>query len=72
MWAIFRAVVAAGDTLPFSSATREAFFRAQWFGDSGKSWVALLGTTLIVMYRLGANFPGLGSHVASATYLVSP
>lgn len=24
------------------------------------------------MYRYGANYPGLGSHVASATYLVRP
>ena len=72
MWAIFQAVVATGDTLPFSSATSEEFFRAQWLGDSGESQVALLGTTLAGMYKLGANLPGLGSHVASATYLVSP
>ena len=72
MWSIFQAVVATGDTLPFSSATSDGFFRAQWLGDSGQSFVALLGTTLVGMYKFGANLPGLGSHVASATYLVDP
>jgi ribosomal protein S18 acetylase RimI-like enzyme len=72
MWAIFQTVVATGDTLPFSSATSDEFFRAQWLGDSGKSFVALLGTTLCGMYKFGPNLPGLGSHVASATYLVGP
>ena len=72
MWAIFQAVVATGDTLPFSCTTSDEFFRAQWLGDSGQSFVAFVGTTLAGMYKLGANLPGLGSHVASATYLVNP
>lgn len=72
MWAIFQAVVATGDTLPFSSATSDEFFRAQWLGDSGESFVAQVGTALCGMYKFGANLPGFGSHVASATYLVSP
>lgn len=72
MWAIFQAVVATGDALPFTSTTSDEFFRAQWLGDSGESFVALSGTTLSGMYKLGANLPGLGSHVASATYLVNP
>src|SRR5687768_15178274 len=73
MWAIFQAVVATGDTLPFASATGDEFFRAQWLaGHGGESFVALLGTTPCGMYKYGPNLPGLGSHVASATYLVGP
>lgn len=72
MWAIFAAVVATGDTLPFTSATSPEFFRAQWLGDSGMSFVAAEDASVLGMYKLGANLPGLGSHIASATYLVSP
>ena len=72
MWAIFQSVVATGDTLPFSSATSDDFFRAQWLGHGGGSFVVSLGTTLCGMYKFGPNLPGLGSHVASATYLVRP
>ena len=40
MWAIFRAVVATGDTLPFPDDTDEDAFRAQWFGGAQSSYVA--------------------------------
>lgn len=72
MWPLFHAIVDKGDTLPFTSDTDPGFFRAQWLGDSGMSFVAATGATVQGMYKLGANLPGLGSHVASATYLVAP
>ena len=72
MWNIFQSVVATGDTLPFDGNTSEDFFRAQWMGDDNNSYVALENTDVLGMYKTEANYPGLGNHVASATYLVSP
>ena len=72
MWLIFQAVVATGDTLPFANATDKDVFRMQWFGAEETAYLALVGSRVCGMYKLGANYPDLGSHVASATYLVSP
>jgi ribosomal protein S18 acetylase RimI-like enzyme len=72
MLVIFQAVVATGDTLPFANATDEDVFRMQWFGAGEIAYVASVGARVCGMYKFGANYPDLGSHVASATYLVSP
>jgi len=70
MWAIFLSVVASGDTLPFTDEFDRESFQRQWF-DAQASYVAVAGSQVVGMYKMGANYPGLGSHVASATYLVS-
>lgn len=71
MWRIFREVIAAGDALPFAEDFDVDTFRSHWFG-SHRSRVAILGDGIVGMYKMGANHPGRGSHVASATYLVDP
>lgn len=71
MWRIFQEVIAAGDALPFSDDFDVSTFQAHWFGPQ-PSYVATNDDGVVGMYRMGANYPGLGSHVASATYLVSP
>lgn len=71
MWRICRAVIAVGDGLPFSGDFDWDTFRSHWFG-SHCAFVAATETDILGMYKFGANYPGLGSHVASATYLVSP
>ncbi|MFC6633680.1 GNAT family N-acetyltransferase [Microbulbifer taiwanensis] len=72
MWGIFRAVTATGDTLPFADTMDRDTFRAHWFGPGQVTCVAEEDVHLLGMYKLGANYPDLGSHVASATYLVRP
>jgi len=37
-----------------------------------KAYVASTGAGICGMYKLGANYPGRGGHVASATYVVAP
>ena len=71
MWDIFRSVVAAGDALPFSDDFDRETFHSHWVG-AHNSYVAVDGSKVLGMYKLGANYPGRGSHVASATYLVGP
>lgn len=72
IWSIFQAVVAKGDTYVFSpQATREDA-RDYWFGPGVRSYVAEEDGTILGMYKLIANQRDLGSHVANASFMVSP
>lgn len=71
MWDIFRSVIAGGDALPFSDDFPRETFCEHWIAPQA-SHVAVTEAGVVGMYKAGANYPGLGSHVASATYVVSP
>ncbi|MFL6957405.1 GNAT family N-acetyltransferase [Nocardiopsis yanglingensis] len=71
MWAIFKAAIAAGDALPFGRTFEAETFRSHWFGLQTAD-VAVLEDRVVGMYKMGANYPDLGAHVASATYVVDP
>ena len=71
MWAIFQSVIATGDTLPFADGFDLETFKSHWLGTQ-HSCVAVVSSNVLGMYKSGANYPDLGSHVASATYVVSP
>ena len=71
MWVIFQSVIAAGDALPFSDGFERDTFRLHWF-TSQISYVAESEAGVVGMYKMGANYPDLGSHIATATYAVSP
>lgn len=71
MWAIFSAAIATEDALPFAGTFEAGTFRSHWFGLQ-PAYVAILEGRVVGMYRMGANFPDLGAHVASATYVVDP
>ena len=72
MWSIFQAVVATGDTYVFSPTTRRQDGHAYWFGPGTTSFVAIEGLTTLGMYKFRANQRDLGSHVANASFMVSP
>ena len=71
MWDIFQAAIAAGDALPFSNELSVDTFRTHWF-TTQTAYVAAIEGNVVGMYKMGANYPDLGSHVASATYAVHP
>jgi GNAT superfamily N-acetyltransferase len=74
VWPIIEAVVRAGDTFPYPTDLTERDARPLWLdnGPGGRTTVALgedacvLGTA-----KMGRNRPGPGSHVATASYMVS-
>ena len=72
MWSIFQAVVATGDTYAFSPTTSRQDCHAYWFGPGMTSFVATEGLRILGMYKLRANQRDLGSHVANASFMVSP
>lgn len=73
LWEIFHAHVAAGETYPFDSDTPRAACDAYWLGSGIASFAAVAGDGRVRgMYRLVPNQAGRGSHVANASYMVSP
>lgn len=71
MWAIFQAAIATEDALPFAGTFEAGTFRSHWFGVQ-PALAAVLEGRVAGMYKMGANYPDLGAHVASATYVVDP
>ena len=72
MWAIFRAVVATESTYAFAPDTPREEARDYWLGRGVRCFVAQDGGRVVGMYKLVANQPGLGSHVANASFMVDP
>ncbi|WP_185748427.1 GNAT family N-acetyltransferase [Herbaspirillum sp. SJZ107] len=70
MLSLLRSVTIEGDTLPFTSGVDSDLIDTQWFGASG-CVLAYSHDQLVAMYRYGANMPGRGTHIATATFLVA-
>ncbi|WP_298598302.1 GNAT family N-acetyltransferase [Zoogloea sp.] len=73
MWPIFQAVVASGSTYVFAPDTGRDDAFAYWFGPGVVAHVAEdEGGGIVGMYKLIANQRDLGSHVANASFMISP
>ncbi len=72
MWPIFQAVVATETTYVFAPDTRREDALLYWFGPGVASYVAEVEGRIVAMYKLVANQPGLGAHVANASFMVDP
>jgi len=70
MLVLLRSVTTEGDTLPFQNGIDDDFIDSQWLGAFG-CVLACRDDLLLGMYRYGANMPGRGSHIATATFLVA-
>jgi L-amino acid N-acyltransferase YncA len=71
MWSIFRDIIATGDTYPFASDTPRADALAYWLGPGVASYVVEAEGRVVGMYKIVRNQPGLGSHVANASFMVA-
>ena len=72
IWAIFRAVVGAGETYAYDPDTTEEAARALWTGPPATAYVAVTGEGVVGTYLIKPNQPGLGAHVANAGFMVAP
>jgi L-amino acid N-acyltransferase YncA/8-oxo-dGTP pyrophosphatase MutT (NUDIX family) len=72
IWAIFQAVVAGRDTYAFPPDTPRDAGVGYWFGPDVTSFVADVDGRVVGMYKIIANRPGLGAHVANASFMVDP
>ena len=71
IWQIFHEVVAAGDTYVFDPKTTRDQALSYWLSPEAHTFVALDGSQVCGTYILKPNQPGLGSHVANASYMVA-
>ena len=72
IWEIFRKVVQSGDTYVFDpDISREDALR-YWLNPDHHVFVAVDNGHVLGTYLLRKNQPGRGSHVANASYMVSP
>jgi L-amino acid N-acyltransferase YncA len=72
LWSIFREVIASGDTYVFSPDTPREDAYAYWLGPGVTSYVAVADGRIVGMYKIVPNQPGLGAHVANASFMVAP
>lgn len=72
IWAIFRAVIQTGDTYVYPPDTPKEALSELWLAPTMHTYVAQVDEKISGTYIIKANFPGLGSHVANASYMVDP
>ncbi|NEE01985.1 GNAT family N-acetyltransferase [Phytoactinopolyspora halotolerans] len=72
VWPIFRQVVLAGETYAYDPAWDSAHAMSVWVeSPPGHTVVATDGTDMLGTAKMGPNRPGRGSHVATASFMVS-
>lgn len=72
IWEIFRLIIASGDTVSFPPETTYEQAKEDWMSKKIHTYKAISDGVIVGTYILKANFPGLGSHVANAGYMVHP
>jgi L-amino acid N-acyltransferase YncA len=72
IWKIFHRIIQSGDTYVYPPETTFDTFKKYWFAKDQKCFVIADGTELLGSYILKSNQPGLGSHIANASYIVNP
>lgn len=71
LWEIFHDVVSKGDAYVFEPTTPREEALAIWLDPKVHPFVAISGDRVVGTYLLKNNQPGLGSHVANASYMVA-
>ena len=73
VWAIYRAVVDAGDSYTYDPAWSEEHAREIWVEPPpARTFVALDNGRIVGTAHVGPNKPGRGSHVSTASFMVDP
>lgn len=72
IWEIFHSVIQTGDTFVFSPNLNREEGLKNWIAPYIHTYVALIGSEIAGTYIMKKNQPGLGSHIANASYMVSP
>ena len=72
IWEIIRKVIAGGDTYVFAPDAGKDEMLAYWCGKDKHCYVACEGKEIVGTFIIKDNQPGLGSHVANASYMTKP
>jgi len=72
IWNIIRQVISTGDTYVFDPDSSKEQMLAYWCGQDKHTYVATHGGIVVGTFIIKDNQPGLGSHIANASYMTSP
>ncbi|HEX4850596.1 MAG TPA: N-acetyltransferase [Puia sp.] len=72
IWNIIEPVINAGDTYTFAPGSSKEKMVSYWLGHDKHSYVAMLDGKIAGTFIMKDNQPGLGSHIANASYMVHP
>jgi len=72
VWQIIKAVIAGGDTYVFPPETSRDEMLEYWYAPDKYVYVAEQDDEIVGTFWLKPNYPGLGSHVCNAAYMVAP
>jgi len=72
LFKIFGEILLPGDTFPYPNETTFEQFKEIWMPAASFSFVAICDGRICGAYFVKPQWPGRGSHVATATYMVAP
>ncbi|PYT00640.1 MAG: GNAT family N-acetyltransferase [Acidobacteria bacterium] len=72
IWKIISAVISTADTYVFPADTPRDEMLDYWFAPEKHVYVAEDDGEIVGTFWLKPNYPGLGSHVCNAAYMVAP
>lgn len=72
IWNIFQSVVRSGDTYAFMPNITKDEALSYWIGVDKHCYVAEYENAIAGTYIIKDNQPGLGSHIANASFMVAP
>ena len=72
IWKIIEPIIRSGDTYVFEPETPEDEMLDYWFAPEKHVYVAEDDGKILGTFWLKPNYPGQGSHVCNAAYMVSP
>jgi len=72
VWPVFQEIVSTGETIPYDPAWTSEQARKVWVEPPpGLTVVACEGARVLGTAKMGANRPGPGAHVATASFMVA-
>ena len=72
IWEIIKFVISAGNSFTLSPNSAREEMLADWCSPEKHIYVAVSENKVVATFYIKANQPGLGSHVANGSYMVSP
>ncbi|HCR85541.1 MAG TPA: GNAT family N-acetyltransferase [Alphaproteobacteria bacterium] len=72
IWDIFHRVIQSADTYAFYPDTQKQYALKYWTQQGTTAYVAAIDRKVVGTFCIRENRPGLGSHVANASYMVHP
>ena len=71
IWHIIKEVISKGDTYTYDPNSSKETMLAYWLGEDKHTYVATVNEEILGTFVIRDNQPGLGSHIANASYMVS-